>query len=40
MNTISVIAAGDMDKGLAEVGTPAKAMIDDLLWWTAARNHA
>ena len=31
---------GDVDKGLAEVETPAKAMIDDLLWWTAALKTA
>src|ERR1700738_4475574 len=24
---------GDVDKGLAELGTPAKVLIDDLLWW-------
>jgi hypothetical protein len=27
---------GDVDAGLAELGEPARAMIDDLLWWTAA----
>jgi len=27
---------GDVDKGLAELEAPAKAMIDDLLWWTKA----
>src|SRR6266849_2736457 len=27
---------GDVDKGLAELETPAKVMIDDLLWWTTA----
>ena len=27
---------GDLDDGFAELGTPAQAMIDDLLWWTAA----
>jgi NAD(P)H-dependent FMN reductase len=31
---------GDVDKGLAELETPAKAMIDDLLWWTAALKTA
>src|SRR4029078_1002092 len=25
---------GDVDAGLAELGEPAGAMIDDLLWWT------
>jgi NAD(P)H-dependent FMN reductase len=28
--------SGDVDKGLAELDNPANAMIDDLLWWTAA----
>src|ERR1700756_3458997 len=27
---------GDVDAGLAELEAPAKTMIDDLLWWTAA----
>ena len=27
---------GDVDKGLAELGTQAQTMIDDLLWWTTA----
>jgi NAD(P)H-dependent FMN reductase len=27
---------GDVGAGLAELGQPAEAMIDDLLWWTAA----
>jgi NAD(P)H-dependent FMN reductase len=31
---------GDVDKGLAELETQAKAMIDDLLWWTAALKTA
>ena len=31
---------GDVDKGLAELETPAKAMIDDLLWWTSALKTA
>jgi NAD(P)H-dependent FMN reductase len=31
---------GDVDKGLAELETPAKVMIDDLLWWTAALKTA
>ncbi len=31
---------GDVDAGLAELETPAKAMIDDLLWWTAALKTA
>jgi NAD(P)H-dependent FMN reductase len=31
---------GDVDAGLAELGAPAKAMIDDLLWWTAALKTA
>jgi NAD(P)H-dependent FMN reductase len=31
---------GDVDKGLAEVETSAKVMIDDLLWWTAALKAA
>ena len=31
---------GDVDKGLAELGTQAQAMIDDLLWWTAALKAA
>jgi hypothetical protein len=25
---------------LGELGTPAEAMIDDLLWWTAALKTA
>jgi hypothetical protein len=28
--------AGDVKKGLAELGTQAQTMIDDLLWWTTA----
>jgi NAD(P)H-dependent FMN reductase len=31
---------GDVDKGLAELETPAKLMIDDLLWWTTALKTA
>ena len=31
---------GDVDKGLAELEKPAHAMIDDLLWWTAALKAA
>jgi NAD(P)H-dependent FMN reductase len=31
---------GDVDKALAELETPAKAMIDDLLWWTSALKTA
>jgi hypothetical protein len=31
---------GDVDAGLAELGAPAGAMIDDLLWWTTALNKA
>jgi len=31
---------GDVNKGLAELEAPAKAMIDDLLWWTAALKTA
>src|SRR5881396_2300946 len=31
---------GDVDKGLAELGTQAQTMIDDLLWWTAALKAA
>jgi NAD(P)H-dependent FMN reductase len=31
---------GDVDKGLAELETPGKAMIDDLLWWTSALKTA
>ena len=31
---------GDVDAGLAELGQPAGAMIDDLLWWTAALKRA
>ena len=31
---------GDVDAGLAELATPAKTMIDDLLWWTAALKTA
>src|ERR1700683_2043725 len=27
---------GDVEAGLADLETPAKEMIDDLLWWTAA----
>ncbi len=32
--------AGDVDAGLAELEAPAKMMIDDLLWWTAALRTA
>src|SRR6266478_3537426 len=31
---------GDVDAGLAELQGPAEAMIDDLLWWTAALKSA
>jgi NAD(P)H-dependent FMN reductase len=31
---------GDVDAGLAELAAPAKALIDDLLWWTAALKAA
>ena len=31
---------GDVDAGLVELETPAKTMIDDLLWWTAALKKA
>src|ERR1700682_5596037 len=31
---------GDVDAGLAELEAPAGAMIDDLLWWTAALKTA
>ena len=31
---------GDVEAGLAELETPAGAMIDDLLWWTAALKTA
>ncbi len=31
---------GDVDGGLAQLAEPAKAMIDDLLWWTAALKIA
>jgi NAD(P)H-dependent FMN reductase len=31
---------GDVDAGLAGLAAPAGAMIDDLLWWTAALKSA
>ena len=31
---------GDVEAGLAELQGPADAMIDDLLWWTAALKTA
>jgi NAD(P)H-dependent FMN reductase len=31
---------GDVDAGLAGLEAPAKAMIDDLLWWTTALKTA
>jgi len=31
---------GDVDAGLAELEAPPGAMIDDLLWWTAASKTA
>jgi NAD(P)H-dependent FMN reductase len=31
---------GDVDAGLAELEGPARTMIDDLLWWTAALKTA
>jgi NAD(P)H-dependent FMN reductase len=31
---------GDVEKGLAELEKQAKAMIDDLLWWTASLKTA
>ena len=31
---------GDVEAGLAELAVPAGAMIDDLLWWTAALKTA
>jgi hypothetical protein len=36
----ALLQGGDVDAGLAELGAPAKAMIDDLLWWTAALKTA
>ena len=34
------LQGGNVNAGLAELETPAKAMIDDLLWWTAALKKA
>src|SRR5882724_8432357 len=31
---------GDVEAGLAELEAPARALIDDLLWWTAALKAA
>ena len=31
---------GDVEAGLAELEAPAKSMIDDLLWWSAALKAA
>jgi hypothetical protein len=31
---------GDVDKGLAGLAASAKAMIDDLLWWTETLKSA
>jgi NAD(P)H-dependent FMN reductase len=31
---------GDVDAGLAELEVPAGALLDDLLWWTAALKAA
>jgi NAD(P)H-dependent FMN reductase len=31
---------GDVEAGLTELEAPARAMIDDLLWWTAALKTA
>ena len=31
---------GDVEAGLAELEAPAAALIDDLLWWTAALKTA
>ena len=31
---------GDVDAGLAELAGPAGALIEDLLWWTAALKTA
>ena len=31
---------GDVEKGLAELGPAANAMLDDLLWWTLALKTA
>jgi NAD(P)H-dependent FMN reductase len=31
---------GDVDAGLAELEAPARALIDDLLWWAAALKTA
>src|SRR4029077_1477324 len=31
---------GDVEAGLAELATPAGAMIDDLMWWTTALKRA
>jgi NAD(P)H-dependent FMN reductase len=31
---------GDVEAGLAELETPARTLIDDLLWWTAALKTA
>ena len=32
--------SGDVEAGLAQLEVPAKAMIDDLLWWTTALKTA
>jgi hypothetical protein len=32
--------SGDVDAGLAELEAPAGALLDDLLWWTAALKAA
>jgi NAD(P)H-dependent FMN reductase len=31
---------GDVEAGLAQLDAPAKTMIDDLVWWTAALKSA
>jgi hypothetical protein len=31
---------GDVEAGLAALETPAKNMIDDLLWWSASLKAA
>src|SRR3979411_3064879 len=31
---------GDVNKGLAELGTQAQTIVDDLLWWTTALKAA
>jgi hypothetical protein len=35
-HSLGAFPRGDVDKGLPELDQPVDAMIEDLVWWTAA----